>query len=374
MPERQTGHMRHALSLAARHLGQTWPNPAVGCVIVSKEQVVGAGWTARGGRPHAETQALAQAGAHAEGATAYVTLEPCAHTGRTPPCVQALIDAGIARVQVACRDPDPRVNGRGIAMLRQAGITVEEGLCRQEAESLNAGFFLRIQENRPFVGLKIATSADEKIAFPPSGEGGIRWITGEAARAYGHGLRARCDAVLTGIGTALTDDPLLTCRLPGLGHCSPVRVILDRQLRLPLGSTLAQTAKEAPLWVMTANKDLEKTQTLETIGARVLYCPGMEGEKADAVLPILHLLAGLGITRLLVEGGQAVTTAFISIAEEIYWFRAPFTIGEADSTALHGGKLRDMMANPRYIMQEKRPLGEDTLEIHALCSPALSPL
>ena len=196
-------HMRAALALARRGLGNTWPNPAVGCVIVNEGRVVGRGWTQRGGRPHAETEALARAGSAATGATAYVTLEPCSHHGKTPPCAEALIGARIARVVAAVEDPDPRVSGAGIARLRDAGVEVETGLCAEEAAELNAGFFCRVTHGRPLVTLKLATSLDGRIA---TANGESRWITGPAARERAHLLRATHDAVLVGTGTAFADD------------------------------------------------------------------------------------------------------------------------------------------------------------------------
>ncbi|MFQ3623345.1 MAG: bifunctional diaminohydroxyphosphoribosylaminopyrimidine deaminase/5-amino-6-(5-phosphoribosylamino)uracil reductase RibD, partial [Acetobacteraceae bacterium] len=230
--------MRAALALARRGLGSVAPNPAVGCILVREGRVVGRGWTQPGGRPHAETEALRRAGAEARGATAYVTLEPCCHWGRTPPCTDALIAAGIARAVVALRDPDPRVNGEGLDRLRAAGIAVTEGVLAAEAAELNAGFLSRIRAGRPLVTLKLATTLDGRIA---AASGESRWITGAAARRLAHGLRARNDAVMVGSGTALSDDPALTVRVPGLvppGHPGPVRIVADGRLRLPLTSVL----------------------------------------------------------------------------------------------------------------------------------------
>ena len=207
------GHMRAALALARRGLGRVAPNPAVGCILVRDGIVVGRGWTQPGGRPHAETEALRRAGAAAAGAVAYVTLEPCAHHGSTPPCADALIAAGVSRVVVAIEDPDPRVAGRGLARLTAAGISVETGVCADEAGRLNAGFLKRIEHGLPLVTLKLATSLDGKIA---THAGESQWITGEDARARGHLLRAQTDAIMIGSGTAQIDNPLLTCRLPGL--------------------------------------------------------------------------------------------------------------------------------------------------------------
>src|SRR5262245_12025323 len=265
------GHMRAALGLAARGLGRTWPNPAVGCVLVREGRVVGRGWTQPGGRPHAETEALGRAGDAARGATAYVSLEPCSHTGKTPPCADALIAAGIGRVVAAVEDPDPRVSGRGLARLRDAGIAVTTGVCAAEADELNAGFFMRVKLGRPLVSLKLATSLDGRIA---THTGDSRWITGEAARRRAHLLRATHDAILVGTGTALADDPALTCRLPGLGERSPVRVVLDRQLRLPAATKLLATAREVLTWIVTtAASDPVRRQLLVGMGAELIDVP-----------------------------------------------------------------------------------------------------
>ncbi len=216
--------MRAALALARRGLGRVWPNPAVGCVLVRDDHVIGRGWTRAGGRPHAEAEALMRAGEAASGATAYITLEPCAHTGKTPPCAEALIGAGVKRAVIAVEDPDPRVSGKGIEMLKEAGMEVAIGIGEKEAKRLNAGFFSRITRGRPLITLKTATTLDGRIA---TGTGDSRWITGPGARRRGHMMRAMNDAVLTGIGTVLADDPSLTCRLPGLEDRSPVRIVVD---------------------------------------------------------------------------------------------------------------------------------------------------
>src|SRR5438876_2801019 len=240
--------MRAALGLACRGLGRVWPNPAVGCVIAKEGRVVGRGWTQPGGRPHAETEALARAGTAANGATAYVTLEPCCHWGRTPPCADALIAAGLSRVVVALEDPDPRVVGGGLARLRAAGIAVETGLGAADAAEINAGFLQRLRLGRPLVTLKLATSLDGRIATT-SGES--RWITGPAARERAHLLRATHDAILVGTDTVIADNPELTCRLPGLDAHSPVRVVIDRHLRIPLDARVFAAARQTPCWVVT---------------------------------------------------------------------------------------------------------------------------
>lgn len=326
--------MQRACELARKQLGQTWPNPSVGAVIVKDNEVIGEGATARGGRPHAETQAIAQAGENARGATLYVSLEPCAHHGKTPPCADAIISAGIARVVVACRDPH-REHGGGIEKLRAAGIEVTLGVCEAEARDINRGFISVVERNRPYVALKIATSADGRIAGGPG-----RWITGEAARGEVHRLRAEFDAVLTGIGTVLADDPMLTVRSPGLEDRSPVRVVLDRQHRLPAQSKLAQSQHDAPLWVLDAND----------------------------IAAALAELTGKGITRLLVEAGQGINTAFwnAGVIDRVYWFKAPHAIGENGLSAFKNNVL-EQLANWRQVEHTAFP--PDTLDILE-CSPA----
>lgn len=350
MPQaNDTYHMQHALRLAARGLGLTAPNPTVGAVVVKDGRVVGTGVTARGGRPHAEPQALAMAGTDVKGATLYVTLEPCSHHGKTPPCAEAVIKAGIARVVVACRDSNPKVAGAGIAMLRQAGIEVEEDVCEVEARALNEGFFSVMERGRPFVSVKIATSLDGRTATKP---GEDRWITGEAARLRGHYLRATHDAILTGIGTVLADDPELTCRLPGREADSPQRVVLDSSLRI------AANAKILPAWVFTSestyNKSKKARAALEKAGSRIFSVPEESGK-----LSIHHILEGLarrGITKLLVEGGKTLTDAFMAsgLADRIYWFRAPQVVGEVASAVDRPGSA------PRSIEH----IGADILEIY----------
>src|SRR6201746_1212390 len=260
--------MALALALGRRGQGRTWPNPAVGAVIVKDGIIVGRGWTQPGGRPHAEPEALQRAGEAARGATLYVTLEPCSHIGKSPPCADAIIAAGITRVVSAIEDPNPEVAGQGHAKLRAAGISVDVGLCAAEAAHDHAGHFRRIRDQRPHVILKLAVSADDRI-----GAAGRRpvAITGEAARTRVHLLRAQCDAILVGIGTVRADDPLLTCRLPGMETRSPVRVVLDRALRLPGSSKLVHSARETPLWVMTSTlAEAPAAMKLGAAGAQVL--------------------------------------------------------------------------------------------------------
>ena len=247
--------MKVALSLARRQLGRTHPNPSVGAVIVKNGQIIANGITDNGGRPHAETIALNDAGENAKDADLYVTLEPCSHHGKTPPCINAIIRSGIKAVYISCRDPNPEVNGAGIEALKKAGIKVIENVCHKEALEINRGFFSVIKKKRPYIALKIATSLDEKITNPKG-----RWLTGEPARNYGHLLRARYDAILTGAGTVIADDPLLTCRLPGLEGHSPIRIVLDRDNNIPKSSNIMKQQKE-DLAAIRCNRRRGETDT-----------------------------------------------------------------------------------------------------------------
>ena len=350
-------HMRHALTLAGRALGTVAPNPAVGCVIVSSEgHILGRGWTGRGGRPHAETIALEQAGQAARGATAYVTLEPCAHHGQTPPCANALAEAGIARVVAAVEDPDPRVRGRGFEMLREAGVDVVTGICAKQAAELNAGFFLRVREGRPLVTLKIAQSIDGKTA-PAAGDG--KWITGEAARAYGHLLRARHDAILVGIGTAMADDPELTCRLPGLEDRSPLRVVLDTRLKLNEWSKLASTG-ETPTLVFTTS---DGGGALTACGVEVVKIARDVRGRPD-LAAVLADLGKRGITRLLVEGGATVHAAFLDrgLADRLEIFHSPLVLGAAGHDGIDSLAALTLGEAPRFCPTGRRSFGPDLLE------------
>jgi diaminohydroxyphosphoribosylaminopyrimidine deaminase/5-amino-6-(5-phosphoribosylamino)uracil reductase len=357
--------MAAALGLARRALGRAWPNPAVGCVILDPDGgVAGRGHTGRGGRPHAEAEALAGAGLRARGGTAYVSLEPCAHHGQTPPCAEALIAAGIARAVIAVEDPDPRVSGRGLALLRQAGIAVVPGLARDEAAEINAGFFTRIREGRPLVTLKLATSLDGRIALA-SGES--KWITGEAARRRGHWLRATHDAVLVGAGTALSDDPQLTCRLPGLEGRSPVRVLIDPNLRVPTTAKLYREARPIPLWVIAAPGAPEADAPgRPATGAEILRLPaGPDGRPSAPT--VLQALGARGITRLLVEGGSRMAAALLDagLVDRMAWFRAPVLIGADGLPAAALLGLDRLSRAPRFRLTGVEQLGPDLLESYA---------
>jgi len=320
--------MENALGLAARGLGRVWPNPAVGCVLVNGGRIVGRGWTQPGGRPHAETEALARAGELARGATAYVSLEPCAHHGVTPPCTDALIRAGVARAVVSLEDPDPRVSGRGIAQLRAAGIEVVTGCCQDKALELNRGFVLRVREGRPLFTLKLATSLDGRIA---TGTGDSKWITGEQARARAHLLRARHDAVLVGSGTVLADDPDLRCRLPGMLDRSPVRLVADARLRTPVGARLVRTAREVPTWILTSpGADATKSAALAEAGATIIEVAAAdEGGSGLEPVAMARALASGGLTRVLLEGGGSLAASFFAagLIDRLEWFTAPKIIG-----------------------------------------------
>jgi diaminohydroxyphosphoribosylaminopyrimidine deaminase/5-amino-6-(5-phosphoribosylamino)uracil reductase len=352
--------MRHALTLAERALGMTAPNPAVGCVIVAEDRVVGRGWTQPGGRPHAETMALAEAGEAARGGTAYVTLEPCAHQGETPPCANALIAAGVARVVAAVQDPDPRVSGKGIAMLWDAGVQVAGGVLEKEASDLNAGFFLRIRENRPLVTLKVAQSLDGKTATV---SGQSKWITGHEARRFGHLLRAKNDAILIGIETALADDPELTCRIAGLEDRSPIRIVLDTRLRLTEWSKLAQTARQIPTLVFTTTEGGGK---LEACGVDVIRTAKDARGRPD-IGAVLNDLAKRGVTRLLVEGGASVHAAFLDrgFGDRLEIFRAPIVLGASGRNGIEALKTLDLDEASRFVSLGRRVLGPDMLESFA---------
>ena len=355
------GHMRAALALARRGLGQVAPNPAVGCVIVRDGRVVGRGWTQPGGRPHAETEALRHAASAARGATAYVTLEPCAHHGRTPPCAEALAEAAIARCVVALGDPDPRVDGAGLERLRAAGIAVDLGLLGAEAAELNAGYLLLRRARRPLVTLKLATTLDGRIATK-SGES--RWITGEIARARGHLLRATHDAVMVGGGTALIDDPRLDVRLPGLERRRPLRVVLDGRLRLPLTHRLVAEAGERPTLLLTRDDNpAERRRAFADAGVEVAALPpGDDG--GLALEAALQALAERGVTRLLVEGGGRLAAGLLQegLVDRLACFRAPRVIGGDGVPAAAGFGLERLAEAPAFVLEASEALGPDRLE------------
>lgn len=321
--------MAAAIRLSRGHLGLTGTNPSVATLIVRDDGegpvIVGSGVTAIGGRPHAEPQALKRAGELAHGATAYVTLEPCAHHGRTPPCAEALVAAGVARVVGAASDPDERVSGKGYAILRRAGIAVTEGVLAEEAADLMAGYLTRASWKRPEVTVKLAVSRDGRVGI--AGMGQIA-ITGEISRRQVHLMRAEADAILIGIGTALADDPELTCRLPGLEARSPVRIVLDAHARLPAAAKMVKEARETPVWLAAvADSDKSRRAALEAAGVRFLATEAANG--GFALPELLEDLAARGVSTLMVEGGAETVRHFLDegLADRIALFAGPGEIG-----------------------------------------------
>lgn len=355
--------MAAALRLGRRNLGETAPNPAVGAIIVRTDEgqpvVVGRGFTAAGGRPHAETEALAEAGEAARGATAYVTLEPCAHHGGTPPCSEALVKAGVARVVYAIDDPDPRVAGKGRAILEAAGIAVTVGVLRDEAARDHAGHIARVTKGRPHVILKLAVSADGMIGRR---EGERMMITSPPALTAVQGMRAEADAVAIGIGTVLVDDPRLTVRLPGLERRSPLRVIFDATARLPLGSKLVATAREVPVVVVTGPEaPAVRKAALAEAGVRIVEVgDGSGGVNLESAI---KAIAETGVTRLLVEGGSRIASSLFAadLVDEAILFRAPVVVGPDGVRALDGYALSAIERSPRYRQIDAAIVGDDQM-------------
>ena len=354
--------MALALALGRRGLGRTWPNPAVGAVIVRRDggqpRIVGRGWTQPGGRPHAEIEALRRAGEGARGADLYVTLEPCSHHGKSPPCADAIIAAGVARVVSAIEDPNPEVAGAGHARLRAAGLAVTVGVGAGEARLDHAGHLRRMRDGRPHVVLKLAISVDGKVGA--AGRKPVA-ITGEAVRDRVHLMRAQSDAVMIGIGTALADDPMLTCRLPGMAASSPVRIVLDSGLRLPLGSRLVQSAREVPVWAVAgaeASRRVEKALTAESV--TVLRAAHAHGRLDLAAA--LKLIAARGITRLMVEGGPTLAAALLAadLIDEAVLFHSPTVVGADGVDALEGMPLAALTESPRLKCVASESVGADT--------------
>ncbi|HEX3404167.1 MAG TPA: bifunctional diaminohydroxyphosphoribosylaminopyrimidine deaminase/5-amino-6-(5-phosphoribosylamino)uracil reductase RibD [Acetobacteraceae bacterium] len=358
-PAEDAAHMQSALALARRGVGNTWPNPSVGCVVVKDGRVVGRAVTAPGGRPHAEPAALEQAGAAVRGATVYVTLEPCCHWGRTPPCTDALISARVARVVIATRDPDPRVDGAGIARLRAAGIVVEEGVLQDAADEVAAGFRTRVLQGRPLVTLKLASTLDGRIATR-SGES--RWITGEDARRSAHALRSRHDAVMVGVGTAVADNPELTCRLPGFRPNPLVRVVADSHLRTPLTATLVATADASPTWMMIREgSNPERRHAFADLGVRLIEVAGAEVGVDPAAA--LTALGEAGLTRILVEGGAQLAASLLrgDLVDRIAWFHAPAVMGADAWPAVQAFGIDRLDAMPRFVRTGQTAVGDDML-------------
>jgi len=352
--------------MARRALGQTWPNPAVGAVIVrpgNPPEVIARGSTMPGGRPHAERVALEKAGEKARGCTLYVTLEPCAHHGQTPPCTDAIIEAGISRVVCSAHDPDTRVAGAGIAKLRDAGIEVVENVLEEDGLRIAQGHALRVTKNRPLVQLKLAVGSDGLI---PQGSGAPVWVTGEEARAHGHLLRARCDTILVGRGTVEADNPTLTCRLSGMGERSPVRVVLDSRLSLAGDAKLITSMHEAPLWVFCSQDASEENENqLGETDVQIIRLPSAQDGRAVPEA-VLSALAGRGITRLLIEGGPRVAGSFwnANMIDEVYIYQASEPVGPTGLKALSAAGIDAIRTSPSFTLAETRALGRDSLSVH----------
>lgn len=358
--------MALALALGRRGLGRTWPNPAVGAVIVKEGVIIGRGWTQPGGRPHAEVEALRRAGEAARGATLYVTLEPCSHFGKTPPCADAVIAAGVSRVVSALEDPNPEVAGAGHQRLRDAGIAVDVGIGADEARRDHTGHIRRQRDGRPHLLLKLAVSADGKVAA--AGRKPFV-ITGETVRDHVHLLRAQSDAIMVGIGTVLSDDPMLTCRLPGMASYSPVRVVLDSALRLPLDSRLVCSIRETPVWVIAGTQAPQaadeslRVQGVEVLRVEVLRVAEISGRLDLAAA--LTLLAERGVTRLMVEGGPTLAAALVAadLVDEAALFHSPKIIGVDGVDALEGLPLTALTHSPRLKRIGSEAVGSDRREV-----------
>ena len=352
-------HMRAALALARRGLGTTWPNPSVGCVIVRDGRVVGRGRTQPGGRPHAETEALAMAGEAAFGADAYVTLEPCDHTGQTPPCTQALIAAGVARVIVGGNDPDCRVNGAGIARLRAAGVEVVTGMLRAEADELQAGFLQRVRLGRPLVTLKLATTLDGRIG---THDGESQWITGAPAREAAHALRGRSDAVMAGIGTVSADNPRLTCRIPGYRTEPIVRIVVDSHLRTRLTARLVSSAASDPTWIVHRDGvPADRRRAYTDAGVHLIDAGG--GERGVDLPHAMRLLGEAGLTRVVVEGGAKLAAGLLrdGLVDRIAWFHANAIVGGDGWPAAQPFGVATLADMPRFDRTGSRTVGDDML-------------
>jgi diaminohydroxyphosphoribosylaminopyrimidine deaminase / 5-amino-6-(5-phosphoribosylamino)uracil reductase len=363
-PRDEQHFMAVALALGRRALGNAWPNPAVGAVLIRNENdvpiVVGRGWTQPGGRPHAETEALRRAGAAARGATLYVTLEPCSHHGKTPPCADAIIAAGVTRVVSALEDPNPEVAGQGHARLRAHGISVDVGLLAEEAARAHAGHISRIRRGRPHVTLKLAISADGKVALAGRRPAAI---SGPAARDFVHLMRAQNDAIMVGIGTVMSDDPLLTCRLPGMERRSPVRVVLDARLQLPLSSALVTTGRVVPTWIVAGPDTSHATeQALQAHGAKVFRSEAHDG-RLD-LNAAMRVLGTEGITRVMVEGGPRIAAALVAadLIDAAVLLRSPKLIGAQGIDALDYLPLTALTRSPYLRSRAIEAIGDDIVE------------
>lgn len=347
--------MKIALGLSKRGVGLTAPNPSVACLLVKNEQIIATGVTAIGGRPHAEVIAISKAGGNAHGSTAYVTLEPCCHYGKTPPCTDAIIKAGITKVVIATTDTFKKVSGLGVQKLKDARIEVVLGVCEEEARIINQGFFSVQEKGRPYVTLKLATSLDGKIADK---NGNSKWITSEDTRAYAHYLRAKNDAIMVGIGTVIADNPMLDCRLSGMESQSPIRIVLDNSLRIPLYSKLVQTANQIPLYIIGSN--VNENKALVESGVKIMQSNGL--------MNILSLLAQNDITRLMVEGGSKIAASFIKddLVDELVLMRSAKNIGNDGIDAIAGMDINQVIAE-KFIKISHNVIGEDSVTTYNYC-------
>ena len=345
-------YMSQALQLAEKGLYSTSPNPRVGCVIVRDGKIVGSGWHVKTGQPHAEINALNIAGGAAQGATVYLTLEPCSHYGRTHPCAEALIGAKVAKVIIAMQDPNPLVAGKGTSLLKQSGINVLVGLMGEWAKDLNVGFVSRMTNNRPWVRMKIAASLDGKTAL---NNGVSQWITGEAARHDGHRLRARSCAVLTGIGTVLEDDPQLSVRFIETPR-QPLRIIIDSRLKIP---TTARVLRGEGELIFTTTDNKERISALKEVGARPIILPNEKG-KID-LAGLMQILADFEINELLVEAGNRLSSAFIreGLVDELIIYFAPHLIGNRAMGMLQLPELTALSEKYNLKIKDLRMVGED---------------
>jgi diaminohydroxyphosphoribosylaminopyrimidine deaminase/5-amino-6-(5-phosphoribosylamino)uracil reductase len=353
--------MRLALRVARRMLGRTAPNPAVGAVIADEAtgEVIARGWTQAGGRPHAEAHALVRAGAQAWGRTMYVTLEPCSHHGRTPPCADAIVAAGMRRVVCAIEDPNPEISGRGLAVLRRAGVTIDLGLCAEEARWMAAGHILRMTRDRPFVQLKIAVSSDGLIA---PGDGAPRWVTGPEARRFAHLLRAQADAIVVGRKTVSDDNPELTCRLPGLADRSPRRVIVDARFRTPPDARMLETAGHVPVTIFG---DTKSTPPRYPKGVEVRRMP-VDADGRLSLAVVLESLAAEGVTRVLVEGGPTIAGAFLAadLVDEVVIGHGTEALGSKGRKPVGNRGLEVLADAQRWQTFDERMIGADRLTVH----------
>ena len=353
-------YMALAISLGRRNLGQTSPNPSVGCVLVKNDVIVGRGYTAPGGRPHAETQALKQAGSVANGSTAYITLEPCSHEGKTPPCAQALVEAGVKRAVIATIDPDKRVNGKGISILEAAGIEVKVGVLAEQASLDHAGFFSSQSDCRPWITLKLATSIDGKIA---TSKGDSKWITGSSARHFVHNMRRKHDAIMVGSGTVISDDPSLNVR--DLGTCiQPYRIVVSSNLEIPVKSNLTKTIYEQPVWIFHSNEASEerKRKWLD-LGAQLFEC--QVDNFGISMKDIMQKISDKGITRLLCEGGGKLAASLMrsELVDEIVTFHGGLAIGADGFSSIGDLGIYSLGEAKRWRLNQTLSFGAEVLNI-----------